>query len=64
MHESQQEEANSTQQPTSEHQGQAIVVNSEGQADEESNIFDILNTEVGDIGEDDSNQEEHVDDIY
>ena len=40
------------------------MVNSEGQADEESNIFDILNTEVGDIGEDDSNQEEHVDDIY
>ena len=58
VHESQQEEAISTQQPTSEHQERAAFVNTE---EEELNLFDIMEEEVSDIGEEDPNEDEPVD---
>ena len=58
VHESQQEEAISTQQPTSEHQERAAFVNTE---EEELNLFDIMEEEVSDKGEEDLTKEEHVD---
>ena len=58
VHEAQQDEAGSTQQPTFEHQHQATSVNTK---EEEPNLFDILEEEVSDIDEEDPTEEVHVD---
>ena len=58
VHEAQQDEAGSTQQPTFEHQHQATSVNTK---EEDPNLIDILEEEVSDIGEEDQVDDEPID---
>ena len=64
FYESREEEAESTQQ--SDHgqhlQEQVAPVDTKAQEEEEPNLFDILNEDVSDIGEDDPTEEEQVED--
>ena len=58
MQEPQQDEAESPQQTTSEHHEQAPSVDTK---EKEPNLFDILEEEVSDIGEEDPIDDERVD---
>ena len=62
MHETQQEQAQSTHQPNHE-QEQAPPVYTTTQEEEELNVFDILEEDVSDIGEDDPIEEEQIEDL-
>ena len=62
LNQSQQEAVESTQ-LVSELQDKPTSVNTNGRDEEESNLFDILEEDVSDIGEDDRTEEDQVEDI-